>query len=44
MFYKDYESLFLKCMKQYIPIHNKCKNELELWYICYKKNVLNILY
>ena len=37
MFCKEYESLFLKCMKKSIPNHNKCKNEFELWFLCYKK-------
>ena len=33
---KDYELLYIKCMKQNIPIHNKCKKEFELWYDCFK--------
>ena len=37
MFCKEYETLFIKCMKQHIFTHNKCKNEFDLWYLCYKK-------
>ena len=37
MFYncKDYELLYLKCMKINNPSHTKCKTEFEVWYKCF---------
>ena len=33
----NFEIIFLQCMKKTNPMHNKCKNEFELWYNCFIK-------
>ena len=32
---KDFEVLYLKCMKRNDPLHTKCKLEFEQWYHCF---------
>ncbi len=33
---KEFEQLYLNCMKITNPSHTKCKTEFELWYACFK--------
>ena len=33
----NFEVLFLQCMKNPNPMHNKCKSEFDLWYNCFIK-------